>query len=107
MARGPRTGLKGVVSQKDRDVLESWQRASSTAGGLVRRGRIILLLADGESVSETAIRVGIARRLVYKWAKRFVCGGVTGLHDKPRPGRRPVFSPRGGGPRGAVGVRKA
>lgn len=54
-----------------------------------RRGRIILLLADGVSIVQSATMVGITRRFVYTWAKRFLQYGVDGLVDKPGRGRRP------------------
>ena len=94
MGRGQTTSLNVAICAEDRRVLESWQRSTTIPVGLAKRGRIILVLATGTSVTDTARTVGIARRLVYKWANRFLSEGIPGLHDKPRPGRKPVFSPR-------------
>ena len=55
-----------------------------------RRGRIILLMADGMPVSDVAATVGISRRFVYKWVQRFGAEGVEGLADKPGRGYRRV-----------------
>src|SRR5712691_3358040 len=44
------------------------------------------LLADGIPISHIATTVGISRRFVYKWAKRFVQDGLEGLADKPGRG---------------------
>ena len=107
MARGPKTSLSITLSSDDRRTLESQQRSTSVRAGLAKRGRIILCIADGLSVAETVRRVGIARRLVYKWVKRFRADGAEGLHDKPRPGRPPVFSPGGRHARGQDRVRAA
>ena len=54
--------------------------------GRARRGRIILLLADGVPISAIATTVGISRRFVYKWVQRFLEKGVEGLADKPGRG---------------------
>lgn len=107
MARGPKTSLSITLSSDDRGTLESWQRSTTVRAGLAKRGRIILCIADGLSVAETVRRVGISRRLVYKWVKRFRADGAQGLCDKPRPGRPPVFSPGGRGARGQDRVRAA
>ncbi len=34
--------------------------------------KIILILAHGESFSEVSSTAGVARRIVYKWANRFL-----------------------------------
>jgi len=63
--------------------------------------------ADGQRYAATARQVGLAERHVRKWAKRFLRDGPAGLADKKRPGRKPVFSPRGGDSSGQNGVRAA
>ena len=35
-----------------------------------------------------AATVGISRRFVYKWVRRFLAQGLDGLADKPRRGSR-------------------
>ena len=55
--------------------------------------RTILMLADGVSQAAVARRVGLRRRIVRKWAERFVDRGLLGLNDAPRSGRPPRFSP--------------
>jgi len=68
----------------------AWQRSTTIPAGRARRGRIILLVADGVPISHIADTVGISRRFVYKWAKRFLQYGVEGLADKPGRGHRPL-----------------
>ena len=82
--------------QEQRGELEALLRRQTTPCGLAKRARAILLLADGHHVSETAALVGMQRRHLYKWIERFRQQGVAGLRDGKRPGRPPVFSPRGG-----------
>lgn len=91
MARGRKTALAIHLSAEERQVLLSWQRSTTIPAGRARRGRIILLLADGVSISHIALTVGISRRFVYKWAKRFLTYGVEGLSDKPGRGQRTVL----------------
>ena len=45
-------------------------------------GQIILMLSNGDSVSEVSRTVGIERPHVYKWARRFIVRGIQGLVDK-------------------------
>ena len=95
------------LSSEQRQELEALQRRPSVAAGLVKRARAILLLAEGVSVSATGRPVGMQRRHLYKWIDRFRTQGVPGLQDGKRPGRPPVFSPRGRGPSGQDRVRTA
>ena len=68
--------------------LLAWQRSTTISAGHARRGRIIVLIADGVPLSHIAETVGIARRFVYKWAQRFLQDGLEGLADKRGRGRR-------------------
>jgi len=71
--------------------LLAWQRSTTTiSAGRARRGRIILLVADGMPISDVAATVGISRRFVYKWVQRFLEKGLVGLTDKPGRGYRRV-----------------
>jgi transposase len=60
-----------------------WQRTTTIAAGRARRGRILLLLADGMSITDVASTVAISRRFVYKWVQRFLEKALAGLADKP------------------------
>jgi biotin operon repressor len=93
MARGRTTSLTIRLTPAECQTLQTWQRATTISAGRARRGRIILLLADGVPISDIAATVGISRRFVYKWAQRFLEQGLEGLADKPGRGSRRV-SPR-------------
>src|SRR3974377_23829 len=56
--------------------------------GHVRRARIILLSADGASGADVAMRVGISVEQVSRIRRRFIEGGVEGLADQPKAGRK-------------------
>ena len=88
MPRGRRTSLTIHLTADDRQTLMAWQRSATIPAGRARRGRIILLLADGVPVAHVATMVGITRRFIYKWAQRFQQHGIEGLADKPGRGYR-------------------
>jgi CRP-like cAMP-binding protein len=89
MARGRRTSLTIRLTPAERRTLLMWQRATTVPAGLARRARLLLLLADGMTITEAAATVGLSRRHTYKWIHRFVQEGLEGLVDKPGRGQRP------------------
>jgi transposase len=91
MARGRTTSLTIRLTPTERQTLLAWQRATTIAAGRARRGQIILLVADRMSISDVAATVGISRRFVYKWARRFLEKGLEGLANKPGRGSRRVL----------------
>ena len=86
MARGRKTALMMHLTAEQRQTLLAWQRSTTLPAGRARRGWIILLMADGVPLAQIAKAVGISRRFVYTWARRFLAAGVAGLADKPRRG---------------------
>ena len=107
MARGRKTSLQVELSAEQRRELESWLRCTTMRAGLLRRARIVLLRAQGLSVSDISRSVGMRRRHVAKWVKRFIAQGLDGLQDKPGRGRKPFFPSRPGDPSRQDGLRKA
>ena len=105
MARGRKSPLRIFLAPAERAQLEHWHRSTTIQAGLAKRGQIILLRADGLALTEIARRLGVGRRIVRKWLKRFLNQRLAGLSDKPGRGRQPVFSPRGGGVSGQDGLR--
>jgi transposase-like protein len=88
MARGRKTSLTLHLTPAERRTLRAWQQATTIPAGLARRGRILLLLADGMTITDMATIVGVSRHFVYKWVQRFLAEGIEGLADKPGRGRR-------------------
>ena len=88
MVHGRKTALTITLTADERQTLRAWQRSTTIPAGRARWGRILLLLADRVPISHIADTVGISRRFVYKWVKRFL---QDGLADKPGrgKGRRP------------------
>jgi hypothetical protein len=87
MAPRRTTSLTIRLTPVERQTLLTWQRATTISAGRARRGRIVLLVADGIRISDIATTVGISRRFVYKWAQRFLQQGLEGLTDKPGRGQ--------------------
>jgi len=104
-ARAPRVEI--VLDRAERMVLEDLARAMVLPHRDVVRAQVILMAADGVSLSEVSRKVGLARRIVRKWAARFVKKRFAGLADAPRSGRPPRFSPDRGDPPRQAGVRVA
>src|SRR5262245_27222000 len=82
MAQGRKTSLTIHLSLAERQTLLTWRRLPTMRLGLVRRAQIILLRADGRSITTIASTVGMSRRHVYKWLRRFLQDGLAGLDDK-------------------------
>jgi DNA invertase Pin-like site-specific DNA recombinase len=78
-AAGPPTALRTALSDADRQALERWARAPTSAQRLVRRSRIILLLAEGQSLRAVARELGVTRATVALWRARFAAGGPQAL----------------------------
>ena len=69
MPRGRKTSLTIRLTPAQRQTLLAWQRATTIPAGLARRGRILLLLADGVTITDVTAAVGVSRRFVYKWVQ--------------------------------------
>ena len=91
MAR--KTSIRIELTGDEREALEQRARALARPHREVVRAQIVLLLADGMPVSAVGRKVGRARRIVYKWADRFVRKRLRALGDEARSGRPPRFSP--------------
>jgi len=81
------------VTPQERAVLEATARKYTLPYRDVVRAKIILLSADGLPVDQIALRLNTRREVVWKWRKRFLAEGVTGLEERSRRGRPPVFPP--------------
>ena len=88
MARGRKTALTIRLTPAERLTLLSWQRATTISAGVARRARLLLLVADGMTITAAAATVGLSRRHSYKWLRRFVQEGLEGLYEQPRHDRR-------------------
>jgi hypothetical protein len=96
-----------VLEPAERVVLEDIARAMVMPHRDVVRAQVILMVADGTPLAVISRRVGLARRIVRKWAERFARDRFRGLADAPRSGRPPRFSPDCGDAPGQARMRVA
>ena len=88
MPRGRKTSFTIHLTPAQRQTLFAWQRSTAVPAGLARRSRIILLLANGMTITDVAATVGMSRPHVYKWVRRFVQQGLEGLQSQQLHDRR-------------------
>ena len=83
-----------VLSNEQRDMLESRARARSAAARRGERARIVLLAAAGMQDKQIAAKLRIMPAKAARWRNRFLDGGWAALdRDAPRPGRPSTITP--------------
>jgi transposase len=76
---------------EDRQALERLAGSRTEAKRMIERAQIILGWLAGKRVTETARACHTRPNTVIKWRQRFAQSGLSGLHDAPRPGAKPVY----------------
>lgn len=90
----PRKSLYSIVlTEKEREKLESMAQKYTAPYFSVVRAKIVLLAAQGLSNDQIAAKFDLPRQIVSKWRKRFFEKRLAGLTDRPRSGRPARFSP--------------
>ena len=82
-----------ILTTNERKRLEECVRKYTLPHFQVIRAKIILLAEEGMDNKEIGERLGLPRRVVSKWRKRFFEERLGGLADQPRCGRPRIFSP--------------
>ena len=80
--------LRVKVSGKQRQDLRAIRDNPRRAAGVVRRARVILLTAQGVSGKEIGKRLELSGEGVSRIRRRFRKGGVEGLEERPKAGRK-------------------
>ena len=75
------------LTRREKYVLEATARAERGEARLYRRARMVLLAAQGVSISTIAERFETSRSRVHVWLRRFEAERLAGLTDLPRAGR--------------------
>jgi transposase len=81
-----------VLSDEEREQLESWARRPKSAQALAQRSRIVLAAAEGLKNTEISQRLFLDQKTVRKWRSRFARDRLDGLVDEPRPGKPRTIS---------------
>ena len=81
-----------VLSDDEREQLESWARRPKSAQALAQRSRIVLAAAEGLKNTEISQRLSLDHATVRKWRSRFARDRLDGLVDEPRPGKPRTIS---------------
>ena len=86
---------QGTIARDEQSHVESIVRAPSTPQALALRCRLILRTAAPDRPSHLQVAQALHghRPTVGRWRRRYLQGGLRGLHDAPRPGRPRRFSP--------------
>src|SRR5260221_14465326 len=104
---GVKTPIHIELAPAEREELEIWARSQAMPHRVVSRARIILAVADGQTIAEAGRIAGCGRRIARKWAQRFRVRRMAGLADEPRSGRPPVFPPNDRNSSGQARLRVA
>jgi transposase len=75
-----------ILSEGERDRLESLARRARSQPLLARRARVVLVCAEGQSNQTVARKLRCSLGMVGKWRARFLKARLEGLYDEPRPG---------------------
>ena len=81
-----------ALSKRERNDLETIVRRQRGEARFHRRARMVLLAAEGESISAIARNLGTCRARVGQWLQRFRERRLEGLEDLPRSGRPSVIT---------------
>ncbi len=84
------------LSRQEREILEDRSRKYTLPYFEVLRAKMILFAAEGRANDEIAAALSIGRDVVSLWRKRFFRERLSGLEERPHPGRPRVFPPRAG-----------
>src|SRR5437867_5751952 len=74
--------------------LKSRVRSRALRADDVRRARLILMLADGQSFSTIRKTLGCNRSYISSWKRRFLEHGLAGLHSRHRGGKTEKRTPK-------------
>ena len=75
-----------VLTDEERDRLQSLAHRARSQSALARRARVVLACAEGLDNQTVARKLHCSRGMVGMWRSRFLAGRLEGLYDEPRPG---------------------
>jgi transposase len=75
-----------ILTDEERERLESLAHRARSQPLLARRARVVLACAEGQSNQSVARRLRCSLGMVGQWRRRFLKARLEGLYDEPRPG---------------------
>jgi len=75
-----------ILTEEERDRLQSMAHRARSQPLLARRARVVLACADGLDNKAVAKKLRCSVGMVGKWRRRFLETRLEGLYDEPRPG---------------------
>ncbi|MDO8716844.1 MAG: IS630 family transposase [Dehalococcoidales bacterium] len=81
-----------VLTTVEKKALTNLAKSRTAPYRKVQRARLVLLAAEGMANTAIAQEVGLQRSRVIQWRQRFTDERVTGLEDRPRPGKPRQYS---------------
>ena len=75
-----------IVTEEERERLESLAHRARSQALLARRARVVLACAEGLDNKAVARKLRCCLGMVGKWRFRFLKARLEGLYDEPRPG---------------------
>ena len=75
-----------LLTEEERDRLQSMAHRARSQPLLARRARIVLACGDGLDNQRVARKLRASLGMVGKWRARFLKARLEGLYDEPRPG---------------------
>src|SRR6516162_4084109 len=74
-----------ILTDEERDRLQSLAHRARSQSLLARRARVVLACAEGLDNKTVARKMRVALGMVGKWRARFLQARLEGLYDEPRP----------------------
>jgi transposase len=75
-----------ILTDEERDRLQSLAHRARSQSLLARRARVVLACAEGLDNKTVARKMRVSLGMVGKWRARFLQARLEGLDDEPRPG---------------------
>jgi len=75
-----------ILTEEERERLQSLAHRARSQSGLARRARVVLACAEGLANQVVAKKLRCSQGTVCKWRGRFLELRLEGLYDEPRPG---------------------
>ena len=75
-----------ILTDEERDRLQSLAHRARSQSLLARRARVVLACAEGLDNQAVAKKLRCSKGMVGKWRSRFLQARLEGLYDEPRPG---------------------